>query len=133
MTLPKPQKAQPVNIDAIFAERRAQLAIWEQRATEAQAKGAQAYARLLSIAEGSDTGQASRVAAFIASTFNGYAFPFDLFELRGLDVEISDDMMACIDALRWGKADLHKLVPEGQKRVQALIQAWGLKSIRSQD
>ena len=36
-------------------------------------------------------------------------------------------MLACLDALLWGKADLYKLVPDGERRVQAVITAWGLK------
>ena len=52
---------------------------------------------------------------------------FDLFALRALDIEISDDMLLCIDALRWGRADLYSLVPDGDKRVKAVIERWGLK------
>ena len=36
-------------------------------------------------------------------------------------------MLACLDALRGGKADLHKLVPDGARRVLAVYAAWGLK------
>lgn len=100
---------------------------WDQRASQAQAAAAQAYARLLDLAEKRDSGQIRRIAMFLASTFNGEAFPFDFFELRALDIEISDDMLACLDALRWAKADLHKLVPDGERRILAVIDARGLK------
>lgn len=99
---------------------------WESRALQAQAKAAQAYLRLVEIAERSDTGQAARVARFLASTFNSERYPLDLFELRALDVAIADDALACIDALRWGKADLHRLLPDGEERVAAVLRAWGL-------
>lgn len=99
---------------------------WESRAQQAQARAAQAYLRLVELAERHDSGQAARVARFLASTFNGAAFPFDLFELRALDVTVADDAMVCIDALRWGKADLHRLLPDGEKRVAAVLRAWGL-------
>lgn len=105
---------------------RNQLDEWDRRAQEAQAKAAQALLRLIEAAETSDSGQARRVAGFLASTFNGAAFPFDLFELRTLDVALADDAVACIDALRWGKADLHKLIPDGETRIAALISSWGL-------
>lgn len=36
------------------------------------------------------------------------------------------DMLVCLDALRWAKLDLHKLVPDGDKRVRRVIEAWGL-------
>lgn len=103
-----------------------QFAEWDRRAQETQAKAAQAFLRLVEIAERHDTGQARRVASFLASTFNGAAFPFDLFELRTLDVGLADDAVACIDALRWGKADLHKLIPDGERRIEAVITSWGL-------
>ncbi len=99
---------------------------WEARAQQAQAKAAQAYLRLVELAERSDTGQARRVARFLASTFNGEAYPFDLFELRALDVALSDDALTCIDALRWGRADLYKLLPDGEHRIAALITSWGI-------
>ena len=63
----------------------------------------------------------------LASTYNGEAFPFDLFELRAVDVKISDDMLACLDALRWAKADLYKLVPDGERRVRVVIDRWDFK------
>jgi hypothetical protein len=100
---------------------------WDERARQAQAAAAQAYARLLDLAESRDSGQIRRIARFLAGTFDGEAFPFDPFELRAVDVEISDDMLACLDALRWAKADLHNLVPDGEKRVLAVIGAWGLQ------
>ena len=100
-----------------------------KRSRTSQAKAAQAYGRLLNMAENRDSGQVRHVAQFLAATYNGSAFTFDLFELRPLDVVISDDMLACLDALRWGKADLYQLVPDGDKRMQAVIALWGLRPI----
>ena len=99
---------------------------WLDRAERAQVLAAQAYARLLTVAAG-DTGQAGRAAQFLAATFNGAAYRFNLTELRLLDIAISDDVLLCLDALRLGKAELHRLVPNGDTRVQAVITAWGLK------
>lgn len=112
--------------DELRARLEQQQAQWAQRAEAAQAQAAPAYARLLKLADG-DTGQAGRAAQFLAATFNGAAYPFDLFDLRALDVPISDDMLVCLDALRWGKTDLHKLVPKGESKVQAVIRAWDIK------
>lgn len=97
------------------------------RSSEATAKAGHAFLRLLLIAERQDTGQARRVAHFIASTYNGSAFPFDLYELRAVDESIADDMLTCIDGLRWGRADLHTLVPDGDQRVRRVIDAWGFE------
>jgi hypothetical protein len=99
---------------------------WAQRAARAQAAAAQAYARLVHLAESHDSGQVRRVAQFLASTYDGTTFPLDPFELRCVDIAISDDMLTCLDALRWGKADLFKLIPDGERRVQAICAAWGL-------
>jgi len=100
---------------------------WADRAQRAQSQAAHALERLLGLAETRHSGQIRTVARFIASTFNGQTFPFDLFDLRTVDVAISDDMLICLDALRWGRADLYKLVPEGEKRVLAVCEAWGLE------
>ena len=97
------------------------------RAYEATRDGAQAFARLLRLAEERNSGQITRVVRFLAATYNGQAFPLDLFELRAVDVAISDDMLQCLDALRWGRADLYTLVPDGDARVRAVIQRWGLR------
>ena len=86
------------------------------RKGEATAKGGHAFQRRLQLAETRDSGQVRRGALFIAATYNGEAFPFDLFELRAVDEAISDDMLLCIDALRWGQSDLHSLVPDGDRR-----------------
>lgn len=97
------------------------------RADRVQGPATQAYERLLRLAETSDSGQAGKVVAFIAATYNGAAYPLDLFIARTVDVKIGDDMLMCIDALRWGRADLYKLVPDGERRIEAIIKDWGLQ------
>jgi hypothetical protein len=98
-----------------------------RRKSEATAKGGQAFLRLLHLAESGDSGQAHTVARFIASSYNGQDFPYDLYDLRLVDVAISDDMLLCIDALRWAQSDLHTLVPDGDRRVRAVIDLWGIQ------
>ncbi|EWS55632.1 hypothetical protein [Methylibium sp. T29] len=105
----------------------AALTEFDTRSRKATQAGAQAFARLLELAEERDSGQIPRVARFLAATYNGRAFPFDLFELRAVDIAISDDMLCCLDALRWGRADLHTLIPDGDARVRAVIESWGLR------
>ena len=99
----------------------------DTRSRKATLAGAQAFSRLLKLAEERDSGQIPRIARFLAATYNGQAFPFDLFELRAVDIAISDDMLCCLDALRWGRADLHTLIPDGDARVRAVIERWGLR------
>lgn len=101
--------------------------IFSIEANKATRKAAHAFARLLQLAEERDSGQIARIAWFIAATYNGTAFAFDPFDLRSVDVGIGDDMLSCLDALRWGRADLHRLVPDGDRRVRAVIDQWGLR------
>ena len=35
-------------------------------------------------------------------------------------------MLCCLDALRWGRADLHTLITGGDARLRAIIDRWGL-------
>lgn len=98
-----------------------------RRKSEATAKGGQAFLRLLTLAETGESGQAHTVARFIASTYNGQDFPYDLYDLRLVDVAIGDDMLTCLDALRWPQADLHTLVPDGDQRVRAVLTRCGIE------
>jgi hypothetical protein len=111
----------------LLPEKLDDLDTFAARSGEATRKGAQAFARLLLLAETRDSGQIPRVARFLAAAYNGQAFPLDLFELRAVDVAISDDMLCCLDALRWGRADLHMSIPDGDARVRAVIARWGLR------
>ena len=80
-------------------------------AEKATHRGAHAFARLLQLAEERDSGQIVRIARFIAATYNGTAFSFDPFDLRSVDIGIGDDMLCCLDALRWGRADRSRSWP----------------------
>ncbi|MCL4699445.1 MAG: hypothetical protein KJ023_20720 [Burkholderiaceae bacterium] len=104
-----------------------EIAACEALSLQATQAGAQAFARLLKLAEERDSGQIPRIARFLAATYNGQAFQLDLFELRAVDIAISNDMLCCLDALRWGRADLHTLIPDGDSRVRAVIDRWGLR------
>jgi hypothetical protein len=105
----------------------AEIAVCDALSLQATQAGTQAFARLLKLAETRDSGQIPRIARFLAATYNGQAFEFDLFELRAVDISISNDMLCCLDALRWGRADLHTLIPDGDDRVRAVIARWGLR------
>jgi len=105
----------------------AEIAACDARSLQATQAGALAFARLLMLTEERDSGQIPRIAHFLAASYNGQAFPFDLFELRAVDIAISSDMLCCLDALRWGRADLHTLIPDGDARMRAVIERWGLR------
>ncbi len=86
------------------------------RKGETTAKGGPAFQQQLRLAETRDSDQVRHVPLLTASTYSGEAFPFDLFEVSAVDEVISDDMLLCIDALRWGQTDLHSLVSDGDRR-----------------
>ena len=100
---------------------------FDSRSRTAMDAAAVAFGRLLDLCERRNSGQIVRIARFVAATYNGQAFPLDLYELRAVDVDISDDMLRCLDALRWARADLHTLVPDGDIRVRQVIEQWGLQ------
>ena len=68
--------------DAIEIE----IAQCDARSRQSTQAGAQAFARLLKLAEELDSGQIPRIARFLAATYNGQAFQLDVFELRAVDV-----------------------------------------------
>jgi hypothetical protein len=105
----------------------AEIAACDARSRQATQAGAQSFARLLELAEERDSGQIARIARFLAATYNGQAFQLDPFELRAVDIAIGDDMLCCLDALRWARADLYTLVPNGDARIRAVIERWGLQ------
>lgn len=95
------------------------------RAAAATSKGAEALGRLLTLAESRDSGQIGRIALFIGGCWNGRRH-FDLFDLRSLDESIGDDMLAVLDALRWGQADIGRVVEGGDARIRAMLERWGM-------
>ncbi|MBK1613071.1 hypothetical protein CKO44_06235 [Rubrivivax gelatinosus] len=107
------------DLEAVFKQERG-------RSDAATDRGAAAFDRLLTLAEERDSGQIACIAHFIACVYDGETYRWDPFELRMLDVEISDDMLACLDALRWGQHDLPGLVPDGERRVRDVLRRWRL-------
>jgi hypothetical protein len=102
-----------------------QLHEYASRASAATGKGAQSLERLLHVAETRQSGQIERIASFLGGVWNGKRH-FDLYDLRALDVEISDDMLAVLDALRWAKVGIGDMVPNGDRRIEAVLTAWGM-------
>jgi hypothetical protein len=73
------------------------------------------------------TGQAGRLARFLAGVYNGNEFHFDLTDLRALDTELAN---ACIDYLnydRLAKAEVHTHLPGGGRQMQRFIAQCGIR------
>lgn len=94
-----------------------------ERATTGTAAAARAFERLLSFAERSGTNQTRVVATFIASAV-GWTH-FDLYDLRRLDTPIGDDILLCIDGIRWGRCAIPDLVADGRQRALRVSQSLG--------
>lgn len=65
---------------------------------------------------------------FIAATLGHCRF--DMFGLGEVEVEISDDMLACLDAIRWRRAQLADLVADGWERAEAISERWGYRGVQ---
>ena len=79
------------------------------------------------IGENPTSGQADRLIRFIAGVYNGYDYPFDLTDLRGLDTRLAN---ACLDYLnydRLGKREVHRHLTGGEQRLHQWLEDYGIK------
>jgi hypothetical protein len=79
------------------------------------------------IEEHPGTGQSRRLVRFLAGVYNGHEFPFDLTDLRSLDIELAN---ACIDYLnydRLSKAEVHTHLPDGGRQMEWFIAQHGIR------
>ena len=94
---------------------RARLMVEELRSHEATELGLAAFDRLLRLAEERDARHHRDVACFLAAVWNSQSLP--LITLRGLDQAVGDDMLAVLDAFRYGRINLAEQVDGGPARV----------------
>jgi hypothetical protein len=79
------------------------------------------------IGDNPTSGQAGRLIRFIAGLYNGYDYPFDLTDLRGLDTRLAN---ACLDYLnydRLGKREVHRHLTGGEKRLHQWLEDYEIK------
>ena len=86
---------------------------YQTRSRAASATGAQAFARLLRLAEERNSGQITRVVRFVAATYNGQAFPLDLFELRAVTDALG---LGIVRLLAAGREPLDRECRNGDQR-----------------
>jgi hypothetical protein len=108
-----------------------------QRQQAAHDEGIPALKRLYEVAHG-NSGQCRYIAACLLGLYNGTRFPFDLTDLRCVDVALFDD---CIRVLRMDsmlRREVHTYFPNGGPMFEKLARRWGiadagrLKSISTQ-
>lgn len=95
--------------------------IWDSRAVHARGLATLSLERLLDHAQLDTSSAGRRVARFLASLSDAQTWPLDLSDLTCVDVGVSDDMLVCLDALRWNKGPLFELLTHGEARLQAVL------------
>lgn len=91
-----------------------------------RAAGEAALRRLMPIAR-RNTGQSRRVAMFLLGLYNGYRFPFNLSELRGLDYEVMDDCLAVLRMDTSALQEVHLYFENGSAVFETLARDWGME------
>lgn len=84
--------------------------------------GLAAFDRLLRRAEERDVRHRLDILAFVAAVWNNKPLP--LVTLRGLEQSVGDDMMAVLDAFRYGRLNLAEHVEGGPRRVARVLREW---------
>lgn len=92
--------------------------------------GEPALKRLLELCEFRDSGQIHKVARLLAGLYNGYAYSFDLTDLRCLDHCILNDCISVIRMDACPKKEVHRYFENGDARWQKLIAKFGISPIK---
>ncbi|HFH3052939.1 TPA: DUF7673 family protein [Pseudomonas aeruginosa] len=98
------------------------MAFQQQRPALATA-GVQALNRLVPVALNFTSGGRA-VGRFLLGLYNGEDFPFDLTELRGLDLDLFQDCLAVLVMDYSPELEVHERVPDGDAIWQRLIELW---------
>lgn len=121
----RPESTQQPEAVNDFFRQMAELDTERQAATEA---GLPALMRLAKVAE-TDTGQGNTIRCLLLSLYNGYAFPFNLTRLRGLDKPLFTDALAVLtlDA-RVTAQEIHHYFENGGEIFERWAQLQGVVS-----
>ena len=94
-----------------------------------QEKGLPALRRLVLLAETQSSGQVKAIALILAGLYNGDSYPFPLTTLRGIDINIFDDILAVIrmDSLAC-KQEIHTYFENGDRRFHAIFENFQIKA-----
>jgi hypothetical protein len=98
---------------------RARMLVDELASHQATEQGLAAFDRLLRIADEPPSRQQRDVVAFLAAVWNSEPLP--LTALRGVERRVGDDMLAVLDAFRYGRLNLAEQVEGGPRRVARVL------------
>ena len=106
-----------------IAEAMTQVLAYQQRRAAYVTAGVQALNRLTPIAL-RDSGQSRAVGRFLLGLYNGEDFPFDLTDLRCLDLPVFEDCM-CVLLMDYSpEVEVHERVPNGFAIWDQLMAKW---------
>lgn len=88
------------------------------------AAGEPALARLASLAV-RPTGQSAVLGRFLLGLYDGQTYPFNLTELRGLDLDLFEDCMRVVMMDYSPDVEVHQRVPNGPAIWRELAAMWG--------
>lgn len=94
----------------------------KQRA-DAEKNGLTALQRVVEVAR-CDTGQSQVCGRFLLGLYNGYAFPFNLIDLRRLDESLWNDCISVLKLDKRPKKEIHLLINDGHSIWEELKVAW---------
>ena len=83
-------------------------------ATAAPRGGVSALLRLVAAAR-QPTGQGHRLRRFLLGLYNGPEWPFDLTDLRNLDRDLQQDVLAVLQLDWHGGREVHKYIEDGNR------------------
>jgi hypothetical protein len=99
------------------------VAQYEAAKPAIHAAGLAAVVRLVPIAQ-KDTGQSVTIAKFLLGVYNGRMFPFDLTNLRNLDIDLHNDCLAVLRMDHSALCEIHLLVNNGPATFEQLARDW---------
>lgn len=95
----------------------------ERRRASAEQNGLPALTRLIEVAR-RNTGQSQVCGRFLLGLYNGYAFPFNMTNLRRLDESLWDDCISVLKLDQRPKREIHLQLDDGPSVWEELKTAW---------
>lgn len=131
---PEPTPDEQAQMKARLAGYRAKLAMLEAEKPLIEQAGVEALQRLLPVAQ-RDTGQSRVVARFLLGLYNGNRFPFDLTDLRGIDLDLFEDCMVVLqmDALVQRREVHNYFGSEGGALFEQIAEDWNMRDFQGED
>jgi hypothetical protein len=124
------QFQQVAQTDAAFLKFFSKQAELAKALREARKAGEPALMRLVELCETRDSGQVQRVARLLAGLYNGYAYPLDLTDLRGLDSDILEDCLAVMRMDSCPEKEVHEYFKNGTQRFTSIFKMFYIEPIQ---